>query len=322
MQRKFLLSALLTLWLGSANAGLFGDSTPQGMQSDCPKTQSRAWCLLDAVNLSKNLSDISQNKFLDSMKSGPGANGVSLERALDVTMITGTAKGWIAPAPGLGRGFSTFALLTGLLSSDRPVIDGANFVLGWMPLDQATDRAEANYKFFAVINEAVAKVTGKPVEIDGTISTHTGFGRPQYSLNSTDRDFQWIDEKWCAGAKDCRLVSSRRSSYGVATLQPGPASDVPAWIAAGKKGWLVRTLLPEPVSDLSYSKSAGFLQAVSANLPAWSYIISAAESPGKAISFIVLNKDQALPIVYNNGKPMIPVFPEVDVSTAPAAPAR
>ena len=96
------------------NAGLLGD--PYGMKAACLQRQSRAYCALDAADMSDKLQDASRDTVEKAMReSGLGP--------ADIAMIAGTGTGVISPMPGLGRlGSIGLMLLVGVPAQEKGLI--------------------------------------------------------------------------------------------------------------------------------------------------------------------------------------------------------
>ena len=111
------------------HAQLFS-STPLGLKTSCLERHSRAWCLLDAAQLSDKTSDVSRDKLEAEMKS----QGLSW---IDIGAVGLTASGLWAPPPGFSRWGSASMLLLDLLLEKKPRVLNYNRVFGWMPASMA-----------------------------------------------------------------------------------------------------------------------------------------------------------------------------------------
>jgi hypothetical protein len=297
---KFLLLSLGFGLATGASAGLFSD--PAGMKQKCMQDHSFAWCMLDAADMSKGIGDYPKESFYKNM----GASKV--ESAVDVGMFTGAVTGMLN-TPGISKGFNATTILLGMLMNSSPRIVGDNLVVAWMPAEMAPNGQEARMMFRTMIFGAT-----KEAFPNATLDRLTFGG--DYSLASTYYTGYALDRESC-GSSTCYLAQVRNnidSTHGMGMLSGAAKQvDAPEWLGGGKAWFIVEFMLDLAVEKTEFATNR-YAKTFSKNLPKWVFVSTSPEATMKGTTGVKINRGQALPIIYNEGKAYLPIFPEIKVA--------
>jgi hypothetical protein len=302
------LSKYLILGLGlglatGASAGWFSDQP--GMKQKCMEDHSFAWCMLDAASLSKGVGDYPKESFYKNMGS------TKLESAVDVGMFTGAVTGMLN-TPGISKGFNASTILLGMLMNSSPRIVGENLVVAWMPAEMAPNGYEARKLLRRMIFEAT-----KESFPNATLELLTFGG--EYSLTSTYYTGYALDHDSCGSSK-CYLARVRNHIDGKNGLNnlSSAAGDVyaPEWLGGGK-AWIIQDYMLELAVENAKANTelvtSRYAQVFSKHLPKWVFVSTSPEANMKGTN-VKINRGQGLPIIYNEGKAYLPIFPEIKVA--------
>jgi len=289
---RLLLALLLAVTGAQSHAGLFEDP---GMGADCLKRFSKAWCVFNAANMSKDLHDMSRDSF--AKEAGTGSSGL-----VDLAMLGATAGGAFKTTFGLTRGLDVGMLFVNFLLAGSSLVVGDNRALAWMPKELASSSEEARVLF----SEMVLKATIE--SFDGyVISEHITSVRVK-----SDRYNIWRDDfkTLILKGKDCEKIRCELlHPIVVGTPAVGKA---PKWLG-GYDAWVFERhaaprLLHLRVGDEYVTKQ--YAGALSEKLPEWAFLQITPETrfPDGAI----LNRGLKIPLVYNKGKAHAMVFPEIE----------
>lgn len=299
----------------SAHAGLFGPDEKEGAKEACFKRHSRAWCTYDAADLSKNLKDLRQADVLKAMKGS--SSGPSAETVIDVAMIGATLAGAFTVAPGFtSPGEAAMLALNLLFRTNVPHIAKQNFVFGWMPYEMASSPQEAAEKALEIFDQATL-ATFKHYSLQSVTIASPLDPRP-YSLDRFETLAYTIKGGDC-DSSDCSLVGLRQRMADYYAYLRAVEQKAPEWLG-GYKAWFISGAPPlelrvngDYVSQLSAAK-------LSAQLPAWFFLSATSEATtGNLSATVVVNKGQKLPLLFNQGKAMATIYPEMEIRADPDA---
>jgi hypothetical protein len=246
-----------------------------------------------------------------------GTSGPSAETVIDVAMIGATLAGAFTVAPGFtSPGEAAMLALNVLFSANTPRIAKENVVFGWMPYEMAATPETAAEKALELVDVATrAAFKGYALETVTVAATKDAGG---YSLDRFEYLAYAVKGGDCSDA-DCVLLQVRPSGmrdYYVVVSRP-VEQKAPEWLG-GYRAWLIKGVLFRELRVNGDYVSQLYAGKLSRELPNWLYLSLAPE--GNFISaFAPLNKGQKLPLLYNEGKPMATVFPEIEFRADPDA---
>ena len=304
---SWIAGALLVSSSTVAWAGLFGRD---GDSSDCLKSNSRAWCTLDAAKMTMlGLKDV---------------NAADLQKQIDVGgnegawwyggAVAGLGSGFFKPAPGLSPGAEIGMLVLRFLGGSlSPEALGWNGVFGWMPLSEAANEDEARSKAAALVRDSILKsfaryqmeLEWEPTEEQKSEYSVEAKGRPVYILKGGD-----------CSQKLCKL--SMLNYYGATqkVKRPEWLGGGEAWGVAVGYGVRGASLAPWRLTIDGVDSTASYLQEMSASLPDWAYVWVSPEVKKK---WGKVNVGQRVPGVYSKGDFLPLVFPEVTMQRLESA---
>ena len=286
------------------NAGLLGD--PYGMKAACLQRQSRAYCALDAADMSDKLQDASRDTVEKAMReSGLGP--------ADIAMIAGTGTGVISPMPGLGRlGSIGLMLLVG--NGPPPSTHQGNRVFAWMPRDMAASPNEAIDVLEGLLHQHIREVFKDYAFED--VALYGPGNAPPTALHREALRGWALSGPGCAPAP-CTLT--HHSSYNFWSKPPAEGT-APEWLG-GYKAWVFAKRSGLPLDSLwtgSVYDTPRYADRLSSLLPEWIFL---SLSPESSRDQLVSNPGLRMPFVYNKGKPLLLVFPELEPPAGPASTA-
>jgi len=292
---------LLIAFASQSHAGLFGRA--DGMKKDCMEQHSRAWCLLDAVNMSDKVDDFSK---VDAMKELGTAGNVLVSGAMIGTAV---ATNFFTPTYGLTKGQNITGMLLTVLTNGRPAIVGSDSAFAFMPIEMAENSEAAGILMYKMINDMAIKSFDGFSLIDATFSYPPE--NQQYSLDEREQYVGYVIRGGACEAVNCRLTRFRifRGSYSHIKPSEGVAPD---WMG-GYKAWVFEKGSSIAIPALSVGNEFNALiyaKTLSKNLPEWVYISVTPQYKFKDIS---RNAGLTIPLIYNKGKAMTIVFPEIDI---------
>ncbi|MBI5718712.1 MAG: hypothetical protein HZC37_13610 [Burkholderiales bacterium] len=140
--------ATASTMLAPAGAAAFGDGLRDGARAECMKRNSRAWCVLDAADMSHKLRDTRRESLDAALKE----SGLA---AVDIAFAAGVAGG-LLPPPKFGTKWTdvTMSLLS-VLTEKKPAVLGYDKVIGWMPFEMAASADDAD----ELLNNMVHRAT-------------------------------------------------------------------------------------------------------------------------------------------------------------------
>lgn len=303
---KTIAKMLLTGAFAMAAISAHASDRSDGAKETCFKYSSRAWCAYAAAGLSKNVADMRKKDVVNALNGD--SNLISGETALDLGMIGATLAGVFTPAPGFSNGGEAAMLaLNLLLRTSTPGIARANMVFAWLPYEMAASPQEAARKVTDLIDEG-----SRNVFKDHTFETVTmGLGKDEkaYSLDRIEFLAYAVKGGECDSA-DCVLIQDRphlRDFY-VGINRP-VEQTAPEWLG-GYKAWLVSGQLLRELRVNGNFVSQLYAGKLSKQLPKWAFVSVTPQS--RTSDFIgPVNMGQRLPVLFNEGKPMVTVYPEL-----------
>lgn len=289
---RHLLALLLAVTGAQSYAGLFEDP---GMGADCLKRFSKAWCVFNAANMSKDLHDMSRDSF--AKEAGIGSNGL-----VDLAMLGATAGGAFKTTFGLTRGLDAGMLFVNFLLSGRPAVVGRSRALAWMPKELAASSEEAR----ALFSEMVLKATVESFE-GYEISDHLmslALKSDNYSIWRTEYRALNLKGRDCERTR-CDLVN--RNDGGNPKF-----GKAPKWLG-GYDAWVFERFTAPSLWDFRVGDeyvARQYVGVLSGRLPEWVFLQLTPETNLTDGTFI--NRGIKMPLVYNKGKAHAMVFPEIE----------
>lgn len=300
MFQKCSVALISVLFCLNGNAGLFSSNI--GLKQECFSKHSKAWCILDAADMSDGIDDVSQKMALDQAAQSTGS------KAADVGMVGMTAGGFFR-TPGLSTGANTVGLLLSLLSSGQKArVLGQNMVLAWMPIELAKTREDALVLMHNIILDATIKSL-PDFSLVESIST-PAFHSDSYTLDRTDSMGFTLKGGVC-DVNICKLVARKGGKLDIVGYEP-KEGVAPDWLG-GYKAWVfdfksrIQMLSLVVNSEVATNRYAPNL---SMQLPDWAYLSITPEYSGYGT---LQNRGLRIPTVFHKGVPMIPVFPEINL---------
>jgi len=289
---RHLLALLLAVTGAQSHAGLFEDP---GMGADCLKYYSKAWCVLNAANMSKDLHDMSRDSFVK--EAGIGSNGL-----VDLAMLGATAGGAFKTTFGLTRGIDVGMRFVNFLLSGKPAVVGQSRALAWMPKELATSSEEARVLFSEMVLKATIE-SFDGYEVSDNIAPLRLKSDP-YTI--------WRNEYRAFGLKgrDCETTRCSLVKHNfVGTPAIGKA---PKWLG-GYDAWVFErhaapSLLDLRVGDEYITKQ--YVGVLSGKLPQWVFLQITPET--MFADGTPVNRGLKMPLIYNNGRAHAMVFPEIE----------
>jgi len=305
---------MLTASAFSAQAGLFGSDEREGATEACFKRQSRAWCAYDAANLSTNVRDMRRGDVVKALKGdSPTIGG---ETVVDIGMMGATLAGVFSSGPGFtNAGDAAMIALNMLVRTNIPTIAKANFVFGWMPYEMAANAEEAASKAVEMTGAAARAVFKDYVLEPVTLAVPRDASA--YSLDRLEYLAHVVRGGDCDKA-ECILVQDRiRMPDYYATIGRAVEQKAPEWLG-GYKAWFFHGQLVRELRVNGDFVSQLYAAKLSAELPKWSFVSVTPQSNLQG-ALPRLNRGQRLSLLFNQGKPMATVFPELEFRDDPAA---
>lgn len=298
-------AGVLLLASTQASAGVFGGRDGEGQ--DCLKTRSKAWCTLDAAQMTAlGLKDVDGNDLRKQIDIGGSESAWWYGGA-----VAGLGSGFFRAAPGMSAGGEIGVLVLRFIGGNvLPEAMGWNGVFGWMPLSEAATAEDAKSKAAEQMREAILRVFARysmelewePTEEQKAEYMIDGRGRPVYVLKGGDCD-----------RRVCRLSILNYSGATQKVKRPEWMGGGEAWGVAVGYGVRGASLAPWRLTIDGVDSTASYLQQLSASLPAWAYVWV---SPEVKRWSQVNNVGQRIPGLYARGEFMPMVFPEVPVGAA------
>ena len=287
----------------SANAGLFGSS--DGMKADCSAKHSRAWCALDAAQMSKGVRDFSKAKYYEGMGDRDGSKLVG-----NAVGGISTANGAFKVAAGLTKGFELGVLAVDVFLPDKAPVVGKNVVFGWMPYEMAATAEEAQAKLHEVLLASTMEAL-KPYRVEDAVSGVFPFSQEAYSISRVDQKGYLITGGDC-GERKCMLTQMRPGGLSAyVTGMKGEEGTAPEWLG-GYKAWVFNLRnapsILELVVDGEYASNR-YAEALSKQLPKWAFL---SMSPQSSLFGRRMNAGQVMPLVMNAGNTLAPIYPEIE----------
>jgi len=284
-------------------------SAYEGSKEACLKDHSRAWCIYDAAGKAKVLKDTSRRDVERQLQANAGENGGGIG-ILDVAMLGGTAAGFFRPPPGFSAGGAAGMLLLGLLAGDaKPENTHSNFLFGWMPYELAATPQEVIRKVLGLVEAANQKVFAAFTFEEITVPAQREAG--EYSLDRLEYPALLVKGGECDEA-ECILVQ-HRMRYGDYLYFRTPKERTAPEYLGGYKAWYVEAL---PFRELRINGtfvSQSYLGRASKELPAWLFVSVTSQSTGD-LYLRDINKGQKIPLLFNEGRPMATIFPEMEIA--------
>ena len=111
---------------------------------------------------------------------------------------------------------------------------------------------------------------------------------------------------------ECLLVRLRHRMADFYVYMRAVEQKAPEWLG-GYKAWFISGALPSELRVDGDYVSQLFAAKLSTHLPAWFYLSATPETTtGNLSGKVILNKGQKLPVLFNQGKAMATVFPELE----------
>lgn len=308
-----LLGALSLVGTG-AHAGLF-DNEPVGTSADCMKENSKAFCALDAAGISKGIKDLNRQQVVSRLANGESSgNALAIVNALGA--VGALTKVWENTSPAVPNGAEAALFVLDIFLAVPGITQGNNLIFGWMPYELADSPEKARAVFQQMVLDATDAVFAEQQVMDATTSIPPQSTKSEpYSLTALEFTGKIVKGPNC-GDSGCMLINRRKPVMNqMRQFAHGglpQAGTAPAW-AGGYKAWtFTRAGVVWPMelwTDGGY-RSNRYLPHVSAKLPKWAYVSTTPQFVNADIGLV--NKGQMIPLVYNEGKPMAPIFPEFD----------
>jgi hypothetical protein len=285
-----------------ASAGVFGRD---GDSIDCLKSNSRAWCTLDAAKMTMlGLKDVNAADVQKQIDVG-GNEGVWWYGGA----VAGLGNNFFKPAPGLSSGVEIGVLVLRFLGGSlSPEALGWNGVFGWMPLSEAASEDDARSRAATLVRESTLKTFSRykmelewePTEEQKAEYTVEAKGRPVFILKGGDCD-----------QKVCKLSLLNYWGATQKVKRPEWLGGGEAWGVAVGYGVRGASLAPWKLTIDGVDLTASYLQELSASLPEWAYVWVSPEVKKK---WGKVNVGQRVPGIYTKGGFLPLVFPEVKIS--------
>ena len=298
-------AALLTLASLPAQAFLFGDGQRGGARKECLQRHSKAWCVLDAADMSHKLEDVPRDRLDKALKD----SGLS---AVDIAYTVGVGTGLLAPAAFMTKWTDISMFLIGSLLEKGPAVVGFNKVLAWMPREMAGSPEAAeelmHQMLFKATREALQPYAFEPSTRHYNPNRPRDFGQltwheqPGWELTGPD-----------CPAGQCWLWNQRVGHPRFERPREGPA---PEWLG-GYRAWVFDLRSGPSIHELwtgQAYESIRYVSALSRQLPAWAYLSITPEHvhvSGTGRPPLRFNPGVRMPMVMHQGQTLLPVFPEV-----------
>ncbi len=296
--------ALALVLAQPAGAAVFGDGQREGAHAECMKRHSRAWCVLDAADMSHKLADMRRESLDATLKESGMA-------AVDIAFMAGAAGG-LLPPPKLGTKWTDVSMvLLSALTEKKPAVLGYNKVIAWMPFDLAPTADEADELLVNMVHRATRDALKGFEWQPATFPANPGRAR---TLQFDDQ-FGWIlTGPECPPGK-CRLWNRVvRNSFP----EPPKEGKAPEWLGS-YRAWVFEFKSGPSIHELwtgSAYESIRYASALSRLLPEWAFLSLTPEyliPGGPDAKPVVVNPGLRTPLVMSKGETWLPVFPEVEV---------
>ncbi len=298
--RSTLGCILLSLVATHSQAGLFGKDDPVGIRNECLEKHSKAWCAMDAAQLARGFDDF---KKAEVFKNTNGS--VPVGTVLDIGMVGATAFGLLPSTPGIGNGAAAGMLVLSLLTERKANVLKGDQVFGWMPMELAKTPEDAFRLFQEMIYEGSVNAL-KDFELQETTSTKYTV-LEGWTFDRVSNLALKVRGQGCGNSSKCTLILpnsiySPRPKEGVA---PEWMGGFKAWVFDGGEG-AYRS--PNLMIGNAYQNTS-FAAALSKNLPDWMWI---SLGPAGTFGGVSRNVGLKVPLAFNKGQVLVPIFPEVD----------
>lgn len=273
-----------------------------GMDSNCSQSHSRAWCVLDATNISAGTVDVPLSRLTEA-----GKNGDQKDAGYGAFFLALNQVGhYLQPSDIVSFGASNIVhateMLLGLMAPDSAFEKG-DYIIGWVPSNLAKSPEDAveqlEKPLFDYIEHSMFPGSRMKVQL---IASKDGPER-----NLAVPMLLTFEGGVCAKIK-CQVAVL--SPYKVGSLK-----RIPSWAGIdATEGYYMNYGTPLPRiringKDMTYKFAIGMSKA----LPNWAYVEVGKEK--ERANGYVTNVGSKVPFIAHQGKALLPVFPEFEPKT-------